>query len=330
MKALKQLLAAVCYAGVLHAGVVLAADAPKEAKEAPKDIVLRGDAVCTQCHDESDSPKVLAIGATRHGVRADGRTPKCTDCHGESATHVKEAGRGSGKAPLPDIVFAGKNVSAPKQANEACQSCHDKDRARNNWTGSQHDIQDVACTSCHKVHAKQDNVRVKKTQADVCFTCHKNERTDSHKFSRHPISEGKVTCSDCHNPHGSAGPKMLKKNTLNETCFTCHAEKRGPMLWEHQPVTEDCSTCHTPHGSNLSPLLKARPNFLCQECHNGVHQSGTPVGPNAAGFQGGTTVQNKANATNYAPAVGNVGRACMNCHTMVHGSNSPTGAWLHR
>ena len=58
------------------------------AEDAPKDGVLRGDAACTRCHDaESDFP-VFAIGKTRHGVTADGRTPTCTDCHGPSDTHI--------------------------------------------------------------------------------------------------------------------------------------------------------------------------------------------------------------------------------------------------
>ena len=56
---------------------------------------------------------------------------------------------------------------------------------------------------------------------------------------------GLMTCSGCHSPHGSTAPAMLVKPTLNQTCYSCHAEKRGPLLWEHQPVTEDCALCHT-------------------------------------------------------------------------------------
>ena len=131
-----------------------------------------------------------------------------------------------------------------------------------------------------------------------------------------------MSCSDCHNLHGSAGPKLLKKNTLNETCFTCHAEKRGPFLWEHQPVTEDCSNCHTPHGSNITPLLKSRSPFMCSECHDGPHNSKAPYGTVAAGNQGGFVGTN--------PTENATGRGCMNCHSMIHGSNSPAGALLHR
>jgi DmsE family decaheme c-type cytochrome len=299
------------------------------AADAPKDLVLNGDAKCTACHDESDSPGVLAIGKTRHGVRADGRTPSCTSCHGDSAAHIGY--KGSAKPPAPDRTFGKKSKNTAAEKNVACLTCHENDNKRHNWDGSAHANNDVSCSSCHETHTGHDKVRDKRTQAEVCFACHKEQRADSKKMSHHAIGEGKVVCSDCHNPHGSTGPKMLKKNTINETCFSCHAEKRGPFLWDHQPAAEDCSNCHTAHGSNMAPLLKARPNFLCQQCHNGAHQSTGNVGPIAGGYQGGLTVTNAANpGTNTSPGVGVTGKACINCHTMIHGSNSPTGAWLHR
>lgn len=313
--------------------------AADEAKPAPKDLVLKGDAVCTQCHDETDPYPVLDIGKSKHGNPADPRNPTCTTCHGESKTHVNKP-PGVTKRPKPDLTFGkraisplgerveryfgehGRGTTTPvAERNGACLACHEKDAKRTHWEGSAHEAGDVACTSCHQIHTAHDRVRDKKTQPDVCFACHKEQRADSHKISHHPIDEGKVVCSDCHNPHGSAGPKLLLKNTVTETCFTCHAEKRGPFLFEHQPVTEDCTNCHTPHGSNISPLLKSRPPFLCQECHDGTHASQTPVGPNAAGKQAGLTV---------APSKNNVGNACMNCHRQVHGSNSPAGGYLQR
>jgi len=305
--------------------VEAAGDAPAEAAKAvAKDLVLRGDAKCTACHDEADSPQLLAIGKTRHGVTADGRTPTCTSCHGESDGHVGY--KGSGKPPKPDRTF-GKNTATPAaERNAACLACHEKDTKRHQWTGSKHETNDVACTSCHQVHTAHDKVRDKKTQPEVCYTCHKEQRAQENKLSHHPIGEGKVACSDCHNAHGSSGPKLLKKNTLNETCYTCHAEKRGPFLWEHQPVAEDCSNCHTPHGSNISPLLKSRSPFLCSECHNGPHNSKVPTAASAAGIQGG--ISNTASATN--PSESYTGRGCQNCHSMVHGSNHPAGALLHR
>jgi DmsE family decaheme c-type cytochrome len=340
-----------CVGMLLVSGAAFAADeaapvgdtAVAPVKAPAKDLILKGDAKCTGCHDEADEPQgratmlelnpgVLAIATTRHGVKGDKRTPTCTDCHGESKDHINFKGKGKEKPPSPDRSFRKITSTPAAERNAACLKCHSGDN-RSHWEGSQHAVNDVACNSCHKVHAEHDAVRDKKTQAEVCFTCHKNERADTHKMSTHPLAAGKVACSDCHNLHGSAGPKLVKKNTVNETCWTCHADKRGPFLFEHQPVTEDCMNCHTPHGSNITPLLKSRAPFLCSECHDGTHASGTPVGPNAAGYQGGlstTTVGGNGVARPLYPSANNVGNACMNCHSQVHGSNSPAGGYLQR
>ncbi len=282
------------------------------------------DALCTRCHDETETKPILAIYQTPHGNTADPRTPSCQSCHGESQQHLN--GASDGVRPAPDVVFNSKQgahamASEAKDQNQACLSCHEKDPARTHWQGGVHQVADVACASCHEAHAPHDKVRDKKTQPEVCFTCHKDQRAQTRKFSHHPITEGKVACSDCHNPHGSVAPKLLNKNTVTETCYTCHAEKRGPYLWEHQPVIEDCTNCHTPHGSNITPLLKSRAPFLCSECHDGPHHSKDPAAGDAAGTQGGLTSVPSENYT---------GRACLNCHSMVHGSNHPAGALLQR
>jgi len=298
MKFLRQILAlSACVLGLSAAGLTLA-----------------DDKVCTACHDASWEKPILSIYQTRHGVKGDARTPGCQSCHGTSAGHLKNPGTSA------DVTFTKKSQNSPQAKNDACLSCH-KAGKRAHWDGSQHANQDLACASCHTVHAPKDKVLSKATQPDVCFSCHKTEQAQTHRISTHPIAAGKMACSDCHNPHGSTGPKLLKKNSVTETCYTCHAEKRGPFLWEHQPVTEDCTNCHTPHGSNITPLLKSRTPFLCSECHDGPHHSKDPAAGNAAGTQGGLTA---VPSENYA------GRACLNCHAMVHGSNHPAGALLHR
>jgi DmsE family decaheme c-type cytochrome len=299
-----------------------AADADKAGEKVPrKDLILRGDAQCTRCHDGSDEPNVPTIAITRHGVAGDSRTPTCTTCHGPSEKHL-EGARGSKGRPAPDIVYKKGAYSATEDHVRAdkCLTCH-KGENRTNWHGSQHDVNGVACNDCHKTHQPVDKVRTKLTQTEVCFTCHKEQRAEAHKISAHPITIGKVVCSDCHNPHGSSGPKSLAKNTVNETCYTCHAEKRGPFLFEHRPAVEACTNCHMPHGSNITPLLISRPPFMCQQCHDGTHASATPAGPNVAGRQGGLTA---------APSRNLIGRACMNCHSQIHGSNSPAGGYLQR
>lgn len=300
------------------AGFATSAHATREADPKAKDIVLKGDAKCTGCHDEADEPLpsmldikpgVLRIGRTKHGVQGDKRTPTCTNCHGESLDHNNH--KGAGKPPLPDRVFGKVGQSAASVRNEACISCHQGGK-RIHWQSSAHESGDVACNSCHKVHTQHDKVRDKATQSEVCFTCHKEQRAQMHRLSTHPLRAGGMACSDCHNTHGSTGPKLLTRNTINETCYTCHAEKRGPFLWEHPPATDDCMTCHTPHGSNQPTLLKTRAPYLCSSCHltasGHPNQIRTGVGIAATGAQAQIAF-----------------KACLNCHTQVHGSNHPSG-----
>jgi len=214
------------------------------------------------------------------------------------------------------VVFKGPAISPVEERNAQCLTCHQAG-LRMNWQGSQHQNNDIACNDCHTLHAAKDPVLVKITQPAKCFTCHAEQRSDSFKFSHHPIREGLVVCADCHNPHGSAGPKLLKEFTVNETCYNCHAEKRGPLLWEHEPVRENCLNCHTPHGSTQARLLVERPPYLCQQCHaNSTHQQIGLSGSTAAG-------QIAANVRLLA-------RGCVNCHSQIHGSNSPNGTFFTR
>ena len=311
---------AVLALGLLSAAWAAEGDQAKAGDKPRKDLALKGDARCTRCHDQDDDYPVLSIAQTRHGVRADERTPTCTSCHGQSDAHVDNPG-GKADRPKPDRVFGKKTDTPVAERSAACISCH-KGRARTHWEGSAHQVNDVTCANCHQVHAPRDKVLAKQTQPQVCFACHREQRADTLKISTHPIQAGKMGCSDCHNPHGSSGPSAMKKNTINETCYTCHAEKRGPYLFEHLPVVENCANCHMPHGSNLSPMMVSRAPFLCQSCHDGQHSSENPIGRNAAGNQGGLV--------SAAPSNQALGRACLNCHSQIHGSNSPTGGYFQR
>ena len=271
-----------------------------------------GERTCLTCH--GGDPKVTVILQNPMAVKGDPHTPfareGCEGCHGPSGDHA------AGKAPFPAIVFKGPNASPVEVRNAVCLPCHQAG-LRMNWQGSQMERAGLACTDCHTAHTAKDPILVKATQPEKCFTCHAEQRADSFKFSHHPIREGLVVCSDCHNPHGSPGPKMLKEFTVNETCYNCHADKRGPLLWEHQPVRENCLTCHTPHGSTQAALLIQRSPYLCQECHaNGGHQSQILAGQNLAG--------------ELAANIRMMARGCVNCHSQIHGSNSPNGTFFTR
>jgi DmsE family decaheme c-type cytochrome len=301
------------------------ASAPAEPPGQGTEYTEKGADTCLSCHDpESDSPgfNTAAIFKTAHAQRGNAHAPfgmgnlQCEACHGPGAKH---AARGSNKKATINN-FKSTSFLPVQQRNDTCLGCH-QDQVRNAWHGGAHDRSQVACTSCHQLHTDHDVVRDKVGQADVCYTCHKQERADFQKTSSHPVRFGLMACSACHNAHGSSSTAMLVKTSVNQTCFSCHAEKRGPLLWEHAPVVEDCTLCHTAHGSAHRSLLSKTPPLLCQQCHSQAgHPSvaRTPAGlPSVAGG-GGTG------------AVYLVGGSCTNCHTQVHGSNHPSGAKLLR
>jgi len=303
---------------------------PQQASQAKA--ALEKDAACTTCHNAATG-HVLDIYQSRHGNKADPRTPSCQSCHGPSDAHMKDP---TG-APAT-VVFAStsKHRSTPETRNAACLTCHGTDTLpRTNWIGSQHETHGVSCTDCHNSHAADQKVLNKSTQAEVCFTCHREQRAQVRHISAHPLaktgmgSPPKMVCADCHNPHGSTGPTLLRRNSVNETCYTCHAEKRGPFLWEHAPVVENCMNCHTPHGSVNPTLLRTRAPYLCQECHSGDHAAQINSGANLGGGNV-TTVNGLQQPAAAAPRAQLAARACLNCHVLIHGSNHPAGAKFQR
>jgi DmsE family decaheme c-type cytochrome len=292
----------------------LAADA--EASSAHSLYSPQGADTCLACHN---TPALMGLFSTKHARPNDPRGPfghgglQCEACHGPGGAHV-EAGGGP---PAGLIVFGSKSRSHTPIAtqNASCLSCH-QSNAAHDWSTSAHASSNVACADCHTLHAQKDPVLRAVTQIEVCTSCHQAQHTDLFKPSHHPMREGKMTCTTCHTAHGSTAPAQLAKNTVNETCTACHAEYRGPFLWEHQPVTDDCTNCHEPHGSAQPALLKLRTPFLCQTCHEGAGHPSIANTPKA--LPGGM------------PSAYLLSGGCINCHSQIHGSNSPSGRALMR
>ena len=284
----------------------------------PGEYTAKGADTCLGCHDdESATYSAAAIFKGKHAHRGDKRAPfgagglQCEACHGPGAAHARNK-----KAASINSLRADPSRTA-QQRNEPCLGCHEG-TSRIGWHAGAHERGGLACTDCHTMHQEHDPMLAKNSQAEVCFTCHRQKCADFQKPSSHPVRQGLMGCSDCHSAHGSTTAAMLIKPTLNQTCFTCHAEKRGPLLWEHAPVAEDCSLCHSAHGSLRKALLTKSPPLLCQQCHAPAdHPS---VARTSAGLPGGS-----AGGSIFLAAGG-----CINCHSQVHGSNHPAGAKLMR
>ena len=226
----------------------------------------------------------------------------CEGCHGPGSRHIEA----SGERVADFRTFNQDDPTPVPERNAVCLQCHEGG-LRMDWAGSQHDMRAVACTSCHSVMspASEHGQLAKATVVETCAQCHPREvRRQQMSLARMPVAEGKMDCTSCHNPHGTPNEKLLRAPSVNETCTSCHAEKRGPFLWEHAPVVESCANCHDPHGSrNDKMLVRPRPR-LCQGCHINSRHPSTPY-------------------TETARQV--IGSQCQNCHVAIHGSNHPAG-----
>ncbi len=275
--------------------------------------VERSDSTCLNCHN---NPTITSIFGTAHGNASIPGSPLasggCSTCHGDSSNH-------SQAMQSPGVVFGDGSsrfsASTTELQNQTCLNCHESSETVH-WTASPHQAADLSCAGCHTIHASQSAALDELRDASICLSCHLEQRSELNRRSHHPVREGLMTCNDCHNPHGSDAVALLARSSINETCTSCHAEMRGPFLWEHQPVNEDCSTCHNSHGSTQNALLSMRQPFLCQTCHSEAFHpsslySGTGIPP--AGAQ-----QNL------------LGSSCTSCHSTVHGSNHPSGSRLTR
>jgi len=312
-----KLLAVLTAAALLPCTIITAAETEAPAEEAnPCEGMEQGEYLgsdfCVDCHED----KIENMATSPHGQAADSRSPfareGCETCHGPAMLHFETEGGCI-------ISLTGRFGEPIDQLNGICLGCH-RAGDRMHWFGSMHEEEDLACVSCHSIH-KNNDVIERSTQTEVCYRCHQNIRAQSYRASRHPTRENKVICSDCHNPHGSAGPAALKQFTINENCYNCHAEKRGPFLWEHQPASEDCTLCHRVHGSNHPALLNKPGPQLCQQCHS--NQSAAGGNSHIGRLQ------------DYSDPTSRRGRFviahnCANCHSKVHGSNHPSGKSLQR
>jgi DmsE family decaheme c-type cytochrome len=269
-----------------------------------------GAETCKACHeDKYNSFSHTKMGRLfLHQPRNASEANGCENCHGPGKAHV-DAGGGKGKGGL--ITFAKNDPTPVEKRNAVCLSCHNKgDRLF--WQGSPHESRDVACTNCHRIMEKVSPryQLARETVIDTCGTCHIQKRAQTMRTSHMPLREGKMTCTSCHNPHGTVTESLLKAPSLNDVCFNCHAEKRGPFLWNHPPQIESCANCHDPHGSNHENLLKVAKPRLCQQCHDPTFHPTRPYGPANA---------NGANARFVR------GQSCLSCHVNIHGSNHPAG-----
>lgn len=238
-----------------------------------------GSAVCLECHEEIGN--FYLKGAHRNTMYLGKEGTGCESCHGNGSEHMETID--------PADILSGDVLSEwlNERKSKACLSCHQENV--HGWSLSPHEA-DLSCWECH---GEMLHFYAPEGQKQTpCAECHKEVAMRTKLQYRHPIS-----CVACHSPHGE------NKDTeeMSNLCLSCHAEYKGPYVFEHAALDDGCKVCHEPHGSYTGKLLKMTGNGLCLQCHT---QSNFPA------------IGKKVHSTLLSG-----GAFCYDCHTDMHGSN---------
>lgn len=282
------------------------------ARATPDDYM--GSEACSACHED----KAKAFGTSVHAsFMQSSKLPLdkqgCEGCHGPGNIHQDEDN--------PEVIAFRKMT--PVESSAACLRCHGQTLSEVHWKRSAHSREDMSCVSCHQIHPDSDpdwengfhkgastkptaaafvarvepKSLLKADQATLCGQCHGAQVAEFKLNSHHPIPEGRMQCSDCHNAHPSKNAK-LHVSADRDKCVTCHADLAGPFVFEHDPVAgltgDGCAECHSSHGTNNAKMLSSSSRGLCSQCHTDKLAGHYP------------------------------GRSCWSsgCHVALHGSNT--------
>lgn len=225
----------------------------------------------------------------------------------------------------PTAIEAPKVAGATFVGNAACGDCHQQ--YTRIFAASPHgrlhsdtlrQAGETGCESCHgpaSRHVATGGLGVDKfivnpgKDASACLKCHLQTAAEFRQPNHHYVTEGRLNCAYCHDPHGRDARKptgMLAHSRIAENCADCHREQARRFVFEHEALREGCSTCHHPHGSINQKLLLARDGNLCLKCHAQTQGAG------------GTLLIGNIDHSGRL-AVGSCWAG--GCHSAVHGSN---------
>ena len=240
------------------------------------------NSVCTSCHQEG---LAAPAGGSRHAALDMG----CESCHitHKSGDPKKKEFQFRLITAAPALCRNCHTDSDPKlrkahkdqpTANSDCTRCHDPHRSTVAKLLHPNGHDPYAKNQCEKCHAaaKDDKVVLAEGgQRALCYNCHDKKKAQVEQSStKHPVPYLTETCTDCHDPHASRYPSLLRQSEAN-TCATCHEKSALPV--QHGPYMRgQCTSCHDPHGANEPKLLRASENNICRSCHV-LGQSGVKV-----------------------------------------------------
>jgi DmsE family decaheme c-type cytochrome len=215
-------------------------------------------------------------------LSADSLTAVCAACHADPHAlnlYERDPHRDAGMScKACHQVHGNQHAALLKDTqNELCLGCHASARAGFAMP-THHPLGEgvVECRDCHIEVAQSKMQRTAGGPGDTCVRCH-GAFQGPFPYEHEPAVSYSVNeggCQNCHNPHGSTFPMLLKQSYESphySLCSQCHSVPKHLNNPNHgtQFAGVPCGDCHVDvHGSYVSRHL-LDPSLQAQGCFPG-------------------------------------------------------------
>jgi predicted CXXCH cytochrome family protein len=171
-----------------------------------------------------------------------------------------------------------------------------------------------ACEQCHAPDAGGHRYPILRTGAALCTACH--DQTLS--LGAHPGTQDQ-SCLECHTPHASQAPGLLRGTSTQATCNSCHQTAHDRTL--HAPFAAGtCNACHDPHADKPTTGPEQ-----CSSCHQQIATQATHASHTHRTLDGGCIACHAPHgAANPKLLAASTRETCGSCHALAAESQKDT------
>ncbi len=295
--------------------------------------------LCVGCHDAA------SLGTDQTNAHTPAAQGDCVGCHNPHGAQVSKLLTGRA---VPITIKGVTILRMPQltgKSSDLCFSCHEGLSEQFRKQGVHAPVAEGKCTECHAAHGSNHNGFVKNSAPALCGSCHTLDDSLTARHSGYNLE--KANCLDCHNPHISEKPKLVRavthppfeekacdnchaqnadksvllSGTVTEICSNCHevTKEAASRKHQHAPVMEGkCTSCHSPHSSDKKGLLKVSGNSLCLSCHTDQAQLKNQPVQHQPFSKGKCLDCHAAHGSNFAKMTVKPAEAlCLSCHKQL-------------
>lgn len=244
--------------------------------------------LCASCHDYDE------LQINQNFAHTPAQEGDCTGCHNPHGATRENLLTGRITKVNIDGRMVGRVPHLTDKSSDLCYTCHDDLAEKFRRQGVHKPVEEGKCDACHAPHGSSHFAFVKDSASALCGSCHTLNDSLAAAHDNYDLSS--ADCLDCHNPHISEKPKLLRAGNhppyetkdcegchtqgsdgkiqlaadVSELCQVCHDGVTADMSKKHQHAAfagGDCLTCHAAHASDRQKLLRAEDNQLCFGCH---------------------------------------------------------------